>query len=292
MPSRARSLDVFIMNITGSTRLTGLFGYPVSHTISPKMQNAAFRYLGLDIIYLPFCISPDKLEMAVRSLIPLGFIGINVTIPHKQAVMKYLDEITPSAKIIGAVNTILIKNNKLIGYNTDGIGFVKSLKEDLKYDLKNKKMFLLGAGGAGRAIAVQSALSGAKIIFIADKATNRVKKLVSDVPGSKAKLVKMGEQLRDVIRESDIIVNATPVGMHKKDPICIPKAFIPEGRLVYDVIYNPKKTKLLKEVRGCKTANGLGMLLYQGVSAFSIWTGKEAPVEVMRKAIDSVVRRS
>lgn len=261
------------MHITGSTKLTGLFGYPVSHTISPAMHNAAFEYLGLDIIYLPFSVHPKDLAAAVKALPALGFIGINVTIPHKQTIMKYLDVITPSARMIGAVNTVLVKGRKLIGYNTDGIGFVRSLKN---YSLKGKTMFLLGAGGAGRAVAIQSKLNGLKRIFIADKLTARARDLAGRCRGIVA------TNIREALRESDIIVNATPIGLRPDDPVSIPAEWIPKGRLVYDLIYNPKKTKLLKKVRG---VNGLGMLLYQGASSFEIWTGKKAPVEVMRRVI-------
>lgn len=268
------------MNVTGSTRLTGLFGYPVSHTISPRMHNAGFSYLGLDIIYLPFSVHPRDLEIAIKSLPALSFIGINVTVPHKQNVMKYLDIITPSAKMIGAVNTILVKGKKLIGYNTDGIGFVKSLGRSLR----GKTMFLLGAGGAGRAVAVQSATNGLRRIFIADKMINRARDLARCVPGCE---VIVTIKIKDALQKSDIIVNATPIGLNPSDPISIPAEWIPKNRLVYDLIYNPKRTKLLREVKGCETLNGLGMLLYQGTSAFSIWTGKKAPISVMRKAINS-----
>lgn len=261
------------MHITGSTKLAGLFGYPVSHTISPKMHNAAFKYLGLDIVYIPFSVHPKDLETAVKALPALGFIGINVTIPHKQTIMKYLDVITPSAKMIGAVNTILVKGKKLIGYNTDGIGFVRSLKN---YSLKGKTMFLLGAGGAGRAVAIQSKLNGLKRIFIADKLTGRARGLARRCRGT------VVANIREALRESDIIVNATPIGLRPDDPVSIPAEWIPKGRLVYDLIYNPEKTKLLKKVKGI---NGLGMLLYQGASSFEIWTGKRAPIGVMRRAI-------
>lgn len=268
-----------IMHITGSTKLTGLFGYPVTHTISPQMHNAAFNYLGLDIIYLPFSVHPKDLETAVRSLPALGFIGINVTIPHKVSIMKYLDEIESSAGMIGAVNTVLVKGKKLIGYNTDGLGFVRSLG---RYTLKGKTMFLLGAGGAGRAVAVQSALNGLKKIFIMDKIRARANDLVKSIPRCEAVVVK---DIKDALQKSDIIVNATPIGLKPSDPISIPAEWIPKGRLVYDLIYNPRKTKLLKQVKGCRTMNGLGMLLYQGGISFQIWTGKRAPIEVMKRAI-------
>lgn len=278
------------MHITGTTRLTGLFGYPVKHTVSPAMHNAAFGSLGLDLVYLPFSVHPKNLKVAIISLSALGFLGINVTVPHKQTVMKYLDKITSEAQLIGAVNTILVRNSKLIGYNTDGPGFVMSLG---KYSLKGKTMFLLGAGGGGHAVAVQSMLSGLKRIFIADKLGNRARALSRGIPMGEAIAIAIGDAMREALQEADIIVNATPVGLNPEDPISIPARWIPKGKLVYDLIYNPTQTKLLKAVRarGCKTMNGLGMLLYQGVKAFEIWIGKNAPVEIMRRAINKEIGR-
>ena len=271
--------------ITGATKLAGLFGCPVKHTISPRMHNAAFARLNLDIIYLPFCVFPRDLKKAVASLAALGFIGINVTVPHKQKIMKYLDAVSPAARRIGAVNTVLVRGSKLIGYNTDGIGFIKSLQSGLGYSLKNRIMFILGAGGAGRAVAVQSALSGVKRIYVADKDNTRARALAAAIPGKKGREVRTTEKIKDAIREADIIVNATPVGLNKSDPASITPGWIPAGKLVYDLIYNPPKTKLLKGVKGCRTVNGLGMLLYQGISSFEIWTGEKAPPAVMKKAI-------
>lgn len=273
--------------ITGSTRLTGLFGYPVKHTISPAMHNAAFRKLGLDLFYMPFSVHPRCLKTALKSLPALGFVGVNITVPHKQKVISFLDKITKEAKAIGAVNAILVKGSKLIGYNTDGPGFIKSLG---KYSLKNKTMFLLGAGGAARAVAVASALSGINRIYIADKLGNRAKELAEKISKNKAKAVAIGKSMRKALGKADIIVNATPVGLKKDDPISIPASWIPRKKLVYDLIYNPRETKLLKAAkdRGCKTMNGLEMLLHQGALAFGIWTGRNAPISVMRKAINAV----
>ena len=250
------------------------------------MHNAAFRYLGLDLLYLPFSVSPNDLKTAIKCLSALNFIGINVTVPHKQTVIPYLDDVTKEARIIGAVNTILVnpRGNKLIGYNTDGIGFVRSLG---KYSLKGKTMFLLGAGGAGRAVAVQSAECGLSRIFIADKLKNRAKNLSKKINMCEAITVPVGPEMKDVLPEADIIVNATPIGLNAKDPISIPARWIPKRKLVYDLIYNPSKTKLLKTAKSkeCKIINGLDMLLCQGASAFQIWTGKKAPLEVMCRAI-------
>jgi shikimate dehydrogenase len=277
------------VQITGKTKITGLFGYPVSHTLSPSMHNAAFAKMRLNIVYLPFLVNPQDLETAIKSIKIFEFLGVNITVPHKQAVMKYLDEVTLSAELIGAVNTIVYKDKKLIGCNTDGTGFVRSLEKDCNFKLKGKTMFLLGAGGAGRAVAVESALNGLKKIFIADKIDRQVDDLIENVPKKcEAVKIRADKMMRDAISESDIVVNATPVGMHKDDPISIPAEYINSGKIVYDVIYNPSRTKLLKNVKGCKTINGLGMLLYQGVRAFELWTGKKAPVEVMRKALISL----
>ena len=280
-------LNINFMNISGSTKLTGLFGYPVGHTVSPLMHNAAFTKLKIDCVYMPLSIHPKNLKQAVESLETYGFIGINVTIPHKQTIMKYLDKIMPAAKRIGAVNTVLIKNGKMIGYNTDGLGFVKSVEKDCKIRLKGKTMFLLGAGGAGRAISVQSGLSGLKKIYIFDTLEKRAQSVARSTAGAQAIVVKSKKDLKDILEKCDIIVNATPIGLHKKDPISIPMDSIPSGKIVYDLIYNPKKTKLLMaaEKKRCKAVNGRGMLLYQGAASFQIWTGKKAPVSVMKKAI-------
>jgi len=196
-----------------------------------------------------------------------------------------LDAVSPAARRIGAVNTVLVRGSKLIGYNTDGIGFIKSLQSGLGYSLKNRIMFILGAGGAGRAVAVQSALSGVKRIYVADKDNTRARALAAAIPGKKGREVRTTEKIKDAIREADIIVNATPVGLNKSDPASITPGWIPAGKLVYDLIYNPPKTKLLKGVKGCRTVNGLGMLLYQGISSFETWTGEKAPLAVMKKAI-------
>jgi len=273
------------MNISGKTKICGLFGFPVAHTLSPAMHNAAFQYLNINSVYLPFSVDPKKIKDAVSSLVALDLMGVNVTVPHKQEVMKYLDSISKEAKIIGAVNTIVVRDGKLHGYNTDGMGFIASIEEDLKIDVKGMSMFLLGAGGGGRAVAVQSALSGLKKVYISDKDHKRAKDLVKSVPGKKAELLTDLKEIRSIVRKSDIIVNATPIGLHEDDPVSIPPEWIPEGKVVYDLIYNPAKTKLLMSVRGCVTVNGLGMLLHQGAKAFELWTGEKAPVEIMRKAI-------
>lgn len=278
------------MRITGATRLSGLFGYPVKHTISPLLHNAAFKRFGINCFYLPFSIHPEDLKDAVKNLAVYGFIGINVTVPHKQTIMKYLDRITPEAKMIGAVNTVLVKKGKLIGFNTDGIGFMKSLRWDNSYNLKGKVMFLLGAGGAGHAVAVAAALNGIKKIFIVDAVKSRARKLKKRIPDVEVEIADLNEMNREAVMLSDLIVNATPIGLSPKDPISIPANWLPKKKVVYDLIYNPKETKLLKAARGkgCKTINGLGMLLNQAAASFEIWTGKHVPIKLMAKAVNPV----
>ncbi len=275
------------MKITGSTKLTGLFGYPVKHTVSPQMHNAAFNALGLPYVYLPFSIHPRDLRTAVSMLSVYGFIGINVTVPHKQTIMPYLDRITKAAKMIGAVNNVAVEGEKLTGHNTDGLGFLKSLKKDAGFNVRGKTMFLLGAGGAGHAVGVQAALQGVKKIFIVDTLSRRAKSLARRIPGSQTVTLAPGAKMPAALAASDLIVNATPLGLSPKDPISIPADMLPRGRLVYDLIYNPAQTKLLRAAKskGCKTVNGLGMLLYQGAESFQIWTGKKPPVNIMRRAI-------
>jgi len=286
------------MDITGKTEVVGLFGYPVRHTASPAFQNAGFRAAGLDWIYLPFEVHPDDLGEAIAGIVALGFRGINLTIPHKQAVMDYMNEIRPEAAIIGAVNTVDIKGGRLKGYNTDGRGFAKSLKEESGVDLAGKNLFVMGAGGGGRAVAVQAALDGAASVSICDSDETRSKSLASAIdvgvrPGA-ARLVSHHQpSIREALRNCEIFADATPLGMRSGDPTSIEPDWLSPSTLVYDLVYDPPETPLLRAAkeRGCRTQNGLGMLLYQGCIAFEIWTGVSAPVEPMRAALQKAVFR-
>jgi len=278
--------------IDGNTKVYGLFGYPVSHTFSPAMHNAAFQKLKFNSLYLSFSVRPDQLRAAVTALRTLGICGVNLTIPHKEMVVPYLDELSREAKLIGAVNTIVVNEDRLIGHNTDGRGFLLALKRGLHIDAKKKSIFVIGAGGAAKAIAFQLALEGVREIFITDIAQDRAHKLVSalnkHIPACHAKFVmSQPDEVERTVADADILVNATPIGMKDTDPLLLSARSMHSKLVVCDVIYNPTATKLLRAAkgRGLKTMNGLGMLLYQGAMSFYLWTKKEPPVDVMRQAL-------
>ena len=284
------------MPVTGKTKLVGLFGYPVKHTASPAFHNAAFEALELDWIYLPLEVRPDQLRQAVEGITALGFVGVNCTIPHKQAVMEFMDEISEEAEMIGAVNTVHITDKGLKGYNTDGIGFIRSLRELEPSGVNGKRLFLMGAGGAGRAIAVQSVIENASAVMICDKDEERAKELEKHI-GSKigrksTEFVPFDDKgIAEAAKSADIFVDATPLGMHEGDPVSIDAEWLRSGTLVMDLVYKPAETSLLKAAadQGCRTLNGLGMLLYQGAKSFEIWTGIDAPIDAMRPALENAV---
>lgn len=283
------------MHINGSTDIYGLIGYPVKHTFSPLMHNAAFKTLGINAVYLPFEIKPADLETVMRSTRALGIRGLNVTVPYKEKVLKYLDEIDREAALIKAANTVVVKDGKLKGFNTDGRGFVKSLQEEFGVLPKGKRFFIMGAGGASRAISFSLALQGAGQIVlvddVADKAIDLAKSLVRHTACDAVALKKDTKAIKEMILNSDVLVNATPCGMKPHDPKLIDPNLLHKNLLVYDIIYNPRTTTLLRDARnkGAKTANGIGMLLNQGVLSFSLWTGRKAPVHVMKKALVGVL---
>jgi shikimate dehydrogenase len=282
---------------SGSTGVFGIIGFPVKHTLSPHFQNAAFAYLGIDAKYAPFETAPRELKAVLRRLKELGECGINVTIPHKQAVLKLLDSLSPEAKGIGAVNTVVFRSGKSKGYNTDGEGFIRSLKEDRNFNPKGKQVFLFGCGGAARAIAFVLAREGARSITFADQIEKRAKELSSktgkDFPKCSVKHIPFDvARIDEEVLDSDLLVNASPVGMHKGDRCIVSPKALRSRLAVYDIVYNPPETPLIKEAKklGLKAANGLGMLLYQGALSFELFTGKQAPVEVMRVALKKAVK--
>lgn len=281
--------------ISGRTGLFGLIGTPVGHSKSPVMYNYSFQKLGLDYAYLAFDIPVEKVPDAIAAIKTLNMKGSNVTMPCKSEVVKYMDELSPAARIIGAVNTIVNVDGKLIGHITDGVGFVRNLKEN-GVEVKGKKITIMGAGGAGTAIQVQCALDGAKEISIFNvkdafyaKAVQTVENIKKEVPECVVNLYDLEDtqKLNEEIASSDILVNGTLVGMHPSvDQTNIKdKSVFRKGLVVADVVYNPKKTKLLAdaEAAGCKTVGGLGMLLWQGAEAFKLYTGLEMPVEEVKE---------
>lgn len=269
------------MHITGKTRITGLFGYPVEHSLSPLMHNAAFARLGMDWCYLPFCVRPDALHQAVAAVRALSMAGVNVTVPHKEAVIPLLDAVDEEASFIGAVNTIVHRDNMLHGYNTDGRGFMRSLSE-AEIPVDGKRILIAGSGGASRAVSYYlSEKAGAVSLFDIDTAKSA--KLSSDLGKIRGNITNT-ERI-DNLSDYDIIVNATPLGLKQSDPLPIDTFLLSPHHIICDLIYH--ETRLLAEAsaRGCVTVNGLGMLLWQGVLAFELWTNVSPPVDDMRNAL-------
>lgn len=279
--------------ITGKTTLLGLFGSPVEHSVSPVMHNTAFEALGLDFAYLAFEIGTDDAGKAVEALRTFRMRGANVTMPLKAAVVPYLDQLTPAAQLIGAVNTIINDNGVLTGHITDGEGYMMSVR-DAGLDPAGKKMTLAGAGGAAKAICVQAALDGVKELSIFNRNREKAEQLaelINQNTGCRAKAFGLDEReaLRRELSESCLFANATRVGMAQMEgQSVIPETdFLHSGLAVTDAIYEPEKTRLLQmaEEAGCRTLNGLGMVLFQGAAAFRLWTGREMPVELVRKKL-------
>jgi shikimate dehydrogenase len=286
------------MNVSGTTQVVGLFGYPVRHTASPAFQNAAFRALGLDWIYLPFEVEPADLHNAITGIVALGFRGINLTIPHKQAVMEYLHDLSPEARIIGAVNTVDIRDGRLKGYNTDGKGFANSIKEENGVELAGESVFVMGAGGAGRAVAIQAALDGAAEISVCDREETRSQSLVADIAAAKGRSLANfvpfeRPAIRHAVQSCRVFVDATPLGLNPGDPTSIDADWLKPSTFVCDLVYHLPETPLLNAAkrRGCKTQNGLSMLLHQGGIAFQIWTGIPPPLNHMRAALTKAILR-
>lgn len=275
--------------ISGKTAVYGIFGHPVEHTFSPGMHNAAFAKIGFDGCYMPFAVRPENLGKAVKAIFPLGLRGLNITVPHKEKVIPFLDELTDDARLIGAVNTIEVREGKLIGHNTDGRGFIRSLREETNFRPKGKTIFMVGSGGAARAVCFNLALAGADTLLIHDIDPAKAEKLARDIRAATTTRVTVLDApgLRMLAPNADCIINATPLGLKKNDPLPLSRELIRKGQLVCDLVYNPPNTRLLRMARsrGAKTLRGIGMLLYQGVIAFEIWTGKKAPVNVMRMAL-------
>jgi shikimate dehydrogenase len=272
-----------IMKITGRTKITGLYGYPVEHTLSPLMHNAAFEHLEIDYSYLPFSVHPGSLNSAVEAIRALNLAGVNITIPHKEAVIRYLDEVNEEALFIGAVNTIVNRDGRLTGYNTDGRGFMRSLSENL-IEPANKKILIVGAGGASRAISYYLSET-AEVLSLYDIDKVKLKKLASDLSEIRGN-IKIASDITD-LKEFDVLINATPLGLKPADPVPIDVSALSARQTVCDLIYKDTPLLSLARQRGCKTMDGLGMLLWQGVLAFELWTRTSAPVGVMRTALSN-----
>lgn len=280
--------------ITGHTRLGCLLGTPVAHSISPMMHNEAFRLLGIDNVYLCFDTKNADLKTMVRTLKEMNVFGFNLTMPDKERIIPYLDDLSPAARMIGAVNTVKNENGRFIGHNTDGIGYMQSVR-DTGWDASAGAMTLLGAGGAASSIAIQAALDGVPALHIVNRRGRswenalRLAETINRNTDCRADVTDMADTaaVNAHILESALLTNATSMGMAPNtevSPLADPSCLRP-GLLVSDIIYNPRCTKLLRTAAeaGCRTSNGLYMLLYQGAAAFKIWTGQDMPVEEIRR---------
>ena len=277
------------MIINGKTKVCGIIGDPVEHSLSPVIHNAAFKELGLKIVYVAFTVKTDKLKDAISGARSLGLLGLNVTMPYKSAVIAYLDETDSAAKAIGAVNTVLNERGKLFGYNTDGKGAMIALQEN-GVDPEEKRMLLLGAGGAAKAIAFQAAQEAEELVIVnrTPQKAKQLAELINKQFGTKVKSTTLSaEVLKEELETTDILVNATSVGMNPDvDATPVPAELLHSDLCVMDIVYNPLETKLMKDAKsvGARVVSGLEMLLYQGAVAFEIWTNCPAPVDVMKKA--------
>ncbi|MGG6313475.1 shikimate dehydrogenase [Paenibacillus macerans] len=274
--------------------LLGVIGDPILHSKSPAMHTAALQACGIAGAYLPFHVKGDRLEEAIRGIPALGFRGINVTVPHKLEVMKYLDRIDEGARQIGAVNTIVNDGGVLTGYNTDGIGYIRSLKEEAVPDLEGKSVLVLGSGGAARGILYALLQENPGRVVLANRTAEKAKQLAAEWahlgPLSGCGMDETGA----LLPETDIVINTTSVGMYPQVGECpIDPERIPRGIVVSDLIYNPLETELLREAKAkeCTVHSGLGMFIYQGAYAFERWTGLPAPVDAMRAAVMESMKR-
>lgn len=285
--------------ISGRTRICGIMGYPVGHSFSPLMYNAAFQERALDYVYVPFAVEPVLLPAAVEAIRALELVGVNVTVPHKQAVLPLLDEISDEARLIGAVNTVINDSGCLIGDNTDGKGFLRSLLEQSGCNPAGKTALIIGAGGAARAVAVRLALSGVKRIVLYNRSKERaaeLAKLLIEKTGVPVEVALWPEKgAKSLLAPTDLVVQATPVGMtpEQNSVVPLPDSFFRPGQVVFELIYNPEQTILMQRAArtGALVLNGLGMLLYQGVLSFEMWTGEVAPLEVMRESLQTCFNR-
>ncbi|PZE22760.1 shikimate dehydrogenase [Paenibacillus xerothermodurans] len=274
--------------LDSSTIMFGVFGDPIRHSKSPIMLNRAFEVAGINAAYAAFHIQPGKLKAAVDAVRALHFRGVNVTIPHKVEVMDYLDEIDEGARAIGAVNTIVNENGRLIGHNTDGIGYVRSLKEETGIELGGKKVLMIGAGGAARGVGYALAKEGVAHIYFANRTREKAEELAQTMAGFTGATGLGLTDVAEVAAEAALIVNNTSLGMHPNvGEVPMDTSLVRDTMVISDLIYNPLVTRFLREseARGATIHSGLGMFIYQGAYAFEYWTGAPAPTAAMRDVV-------
>ena len=280
------------MNLTAKTQLIGLIGWPIGHSVSPAMHNAAAAALGLDWAYLPLPVRPEALPLALGGLAALGLRGVNVTVPHKAAVLPYLDAVYPVAQVIGAVNTIVVGDGRLTGFNTDWSGFLADLA-DLGLALSGRDCVVLGAGGSARAVVYALATAGGRVTVLSrrpEQAAQLVTELGEGLPEATltAGPLSVAAEIAGGVYHP-VIVNTTPLGMVEANAALSPwpEAPLPADAFVYDLVYNPPLTPLLQQAQaaGARSANGLGMLVNQAAEAFELWTNHAPDRDVMRRAV-------
>jgi len=286
------------MRIDTATQVVGVIGWPIEHSLSPAMHNAALAEMGLNWVYLAFAVSPENVGQAVGAVRGLSLRGLNVTIPHKQAVTEHVDEIDETAAALEAVNTIVREGQRLVGHNTDGPGFLRLLKEQ-GHTVRGKRVAVIGAGGASRAVAYAVARAGASALRVLNRTVQRAEQVaalaadkggMSDVEAGGLS----GAWSRAAVQEAEVIVDCTSVGMYpnvNEGPV-VDGQWLREGQVVVDLTYNPLRTTMLRAAaaRGAQTVEGAGMLVHQGAIALEHWTGRQAPVESMREALLAELR--
>jgi shikimate dehydrogenase len=276
------------MKLSGHTKPYAVLGHPIGHTLSPVMHNASFGALGLDAVYLAFDVHPDRLLTVLDALRAMGFGGVNLTIPHKEVAFRGLTQLDPSAQLLGSVNTVQFSALGLIGHNTDGYGFLKAVEEAFGRGPRGDAVYVLGTGGAGRAVALMCAQAGAKSVQVHDVDAARVARLVDEI---RKKFPGVEVDAGGDSKLADLVVQCTPVGMKKDDPSPLAVEKFRAGQRAFDLIYHMPETPFMRAAKagGAQASNGLGMLLHQGARAFEIWTGTPPNVEAMRKALEQAV---
>lgn len=282
--------------LSGHTRPFAVLGHPIGHTLSPVMHNAALRALEMDAVYLAFDVAPERLMGVLPAMADMGFGGVNLTVPLKEEAFRGLRLLDESARRLGAVNTVEFTAEGLKGHNTDGYGFLAALREAFGCGVEGRSVFVLGAGGAGRAVAITCAAQGAAAVSLADLDPLRAPRVAGEIRAwggdCRVEAVAPGpEPWAAAARGADLVVQATPVGMKPDEPSLLPPSAFRAGQMAFDLIYMYPQTAFMRAAAagGARGANGLGMLLHQGARALAIWTGRQPPVEIMRQALEAEV---
>lgn len=284
-----------MLKISGHTRPFAVLGHPIGHTLSPVMHNAAIEKLGWDAIYLAFDVKPERLMAVLPAMRSMRFGGVNLTIPHKEVAFRGLEQLDESAKLLGAVNTVQFAENGIVGHNTDGFGFLRAVEEAFGETPRGESVFVLGSGGAGRAVALTAAQDGASAITLSDVDVPRCERVLAEIkerfPGVETRVAVGPDQQTALARESSFVVQATPVGMKEGDESVLKPEAFRSGQYAFDLIYHVPRTVFMNAAQrgGADISNGLGMLLHQGARSFYIWTGVTPPLVEMRRALELAV---